>query len=280
MRVVSFKSVLEGVATRLGLEPSVNLERPQAAALTEYIQDKLEDAWELIPWPEWTIVEERQFRHDFSDTTSYVVGAEIYYETEDKYYQCILDSTGNLPTDTAFWEEATELDQYVARDQFWEDTQIGAVWAVYRDDPRDFRNPIKVGWWMSSNGIQIMSTALTKVWIEFGLHPPRFTSSEWDSEETYAEDDIVYYPITGQCYVALGPGANHVPTDTAFWDLQRFPYILAKHIKLAAVAEALKEDEAFDKATVQEGLAEFALSKAMDKESEGVRDHRVSMRVA
>jgi hypothetical protein len=280
MRTVTFRSVLHGVATRLGLEPTANLERPQAQALAEYIQNKLEESWELIPWPEWTYAEERQFRNDYNAATSYVVGNEVYYETENKYYICILNSLGNLPTDTTYWEEATELDRYIARDQSWETRDIGMVWEVYQDDPKEFSRPRKVEWWISTNGIQITTSALAKVWVWFGTHPPQFTANEWSSSTTYAIGDVVYYPSTGQCYMAVQAGSDHLPTLSTYWELQRFPYILAKHVKEAAYARALTEDEAFDKASIQEAIAEMSLSKAMDAESGAMRSRTFTSKAA
>jgi hypothetical protein len=271
VRTVSFKSVLEGVATRLGLEPAVNLERPQAAALAEYIQDKLEEAWEMIPWPEWAYIEERQFRNDYNNVTSYVIGDEVYYLPQDKYYVCILNSLGNLPTNTTYWAEATELDRYITRSQSWEARDIGIVWDVYQEDPRESSRPRTVEWWISTNGIQIATSALSKVWVWFNGHPPRFTATEWSSTASYVIGDVRYYPLTGQCYVASADGTGHLPTDTAFWVLQLFPYILAKYVKEAAYARSLTEDEAFDKASVQEAIADMSLSKAMDQESGSMR---------
>lgn len=211
MRTVTFKSVLEGAATRLGLEPARNLERNQAAALAEYIQDKLERAWELAPWPEWTHAEERQYRADYDNVVAYVVGDEVYYETEEKYYICILNSTGNLPTNATFWSEATDLDMYVARDQAWETNEMGMIWGVYQDDPRGIQRPLSVPWWVSPNGIQVY-TSLKKVWVEFGLKVPRFTATEWAAATAYVAGDVIYYPTTGECYLSILAGTNKIPS--------------------------------------------------------------------
>ncbi len=39
---------------------------------------------------------------DYSNVTAYVVGDQVKY-TDKAIYQCWVDSTGNLPTDTAYW---------------------------------------------------------------------------------------------------------------------------------------------------------------------------------
>lgn len=37
----------------------------------------------------------------------------VYYAAENKVYKCIQDSTGNLPTDTNYWEEVTDLSDII-----------------------------------------------------------------------------------------------------------------------------------------------------------------------
>lgn len=37
----------------------------------------------------------------------------VYYPSTDKVYLCIAPSTGNLPTDTNFWEEVTDLSEII-----------------------------------------------------------------------------------------------------------------------------------------------------------------------
>jgi len=59
MREVTFKSVLHGVALRLGLDPGVNLQPNKATALAEYISSDYREAYELFDWPEAYRSEER-----------------------------------------------------------------------------------------------------------------------------------------------------------------------------------------------------------------------------
>lgn len=37
----------------------------------------------------------------------------VYYPAQNKVYKCIADSTGNLPTDTDFWEEVSDLSTII-----------------------------------------------------------------------------------------------------------------------------------------------------------------------
>ena len=56
-RLVTFQSVLYGVARRRGLEPGVNLQDNEAAALTEYINAAYEFCWRFAQWPESLTIE-------------------------------------------------------------------------------------------------------------------------------------------------------------------------------------------------------------------------------
>lgn len=56
---MTFKSVLHGVARRMGLDPEVDLLASQAAALTENIEARLREYWEAFDWPELLVYEER-----------------------------------------------------------------------------------------------------------------------------------------------------------------------------------------------------------------------------
>lgn len=38
----------------------------------------------------------------------------VYYPTTNKVYKCILASIGNVPTDTTYWEEVTDLTEIIA----------------------------------------------------------------------------------------------------------------------------------------------------------------------
>ena len=270
MRTVTFQSVLYGVATRLGLEPANNLQTNQAAALTEYIGDRLERAWELEKWPEWTLAEERQYREDYDAGTAYVVGDEVYYETENAYYRATAPGTGNLPTATSFWEAATDLNMYVAREQSWEENALGEVWGVYLADPLTTMRPRRVGFWESPEGIQV-DTSATKVWIEFGKVAPRFTASPYDAATAYAAGELVYDADSGECYLALTGSTGVAVTDTGTWEVQSFPYILAKYVKLGAIADALREDEEFDKGLAAEAMAQDALFDAIEKVEKLIR---------
>jgi hypothetical protein len=263
MRTVTFQSVLNGVATRMGLEPSVNLQLNQAAALTEYITDRLAQAWEIASWPEWTTSEQRQFRASWSAATTYALGAEVYDLGQNAYYRSLqAGNLNHLVTDAAWWTPASDLETYIEHEQSWETYKLGAVWGVYLDDPHTIDRPRLSSWWEGPEGIWVQGSA-TKVWLEFSLRPPVFTTVVWDSTLTYAVDDLVYY--APDCYRATAGSTGVTPGTNGSWQKQSFPYVLARPVKLVAIADALREDQSLDKATAWDLQSGQALLEALDR---------------
>lgn len=272
MRTVRFKQVLDGVATRMGLEPNANLQLNQAAALTEYINDRTKKAWEKAAWPEWTTSEQRQFRADWSAVTTYALGAEVYDASANAYYRSLQAGNLNHPrTDTAWWTPASDLDTYIAIAQSWETNEIGELWDVYLDDPRRCKNPRRVGWWLAPEGVWVAANGATKVYPEFSLLPPKFTSELWETTTPYVAGDLVYYEVTGECYEALESSTGTVPTNTSSWRLQSFPKILERYVKLAAIGDALREDENIQKALGWDVQALDALDDALERSVPAMR---------
>jgi hypothetical protein len=267
MRTAPFRSIVYGTATRMGLEPANNLQLNQAAALVEYIQDRCQEAWEMAPWPEWTVSELRQYRATWSSATTYALGAEVYDATGNAYYRSLQAGNTNHapPSSTTWWAKASDLDTYVALEQSWEATPIGVVWEVWADDPRTTPRPRPVSWWIGDNGIQV-ATDQSRVWVEFGRRPPAFTVVEWDALTAYVAGAVVLYGPSGECYAARAPSTGATPpSNSTLWQWQAFPWVLARHVKLAAIGDALREDENLTKAAAWDTQADKALEQALDR---------------
>jgi len=108
MRKLTFGNVLSGVAQLSGLDRD-NLSTNEFKRIRDLADARLALAWESGEWPDTLLVEKRRFRSLWDSTTTYALNAEIYYATEDKYYQSLADSnTGNVPTDKSKWADAGE----------------------------------------------------------------------------------------------------------------------------------------------------------------------------
>ena len=239
MRSVTFQSVLDGAAARIGLDPTQTIQPSTASALTEYINTRTRFAWEAYKWPELSAIEKRQFRPTFDAATTYATGAEVFY-LGNYYRKTGTGAVGVLPTVTATWTVATSLTDFVRSIDFDQTftatsgstaaTPVGEVLHVYRQDPRVVRYAERVNFWVTDSGAIIGPTQFTnatpnEVYVEFTIRPTMFNTSSANSD---------------------------------------FPRVLSEYVKFATAADALREDGQFDKASYMDGLATDALQKEID----------------
>jgi len=239
MRTVTFQSVLDGAAARIGLDPTQTIQPSTASALTEYINTRTRFAWEAYKWPELSAIEKRQFRPTFDAAATYASGAEVFY-LGNYYRKTGTGGVSVLPTVTATWTVATSLTDFVRSIDFDQTftaasgstaaTPIGEVLHVYRQDPRVVRYAERVNFWVTDSGAIVGPTQFTnatpnEVYVEFTIRPTMFnTASNADA----------------------------------------FPRVLSEYVKFASAADALREDGQFDKAAYMDGLATDALQKEID----------------
>lgn len=100
MRTVTFQSVLNGITQLLGMVPSRDLNPNRAAALVEYINQRMVEAWRWDFWPEWTVAEQRYYRPLYDATQTVTAGSvgsgnivtggtEVYFPASGQYYQAL-----------------------------------------------------------------------------------------------------------------------------------------------------------------------------------------------
>jgi len=134
MRSVTFKSVLRGIAARVGDRLEEILD-DDAYIWFEYIDDRLRQSWEEFMFPEFVTTEKRYYREGLWSAGSYENGAIVFYEPEERYY--INDSgaaTTDEPTVGVAWNEIDEFSQYIP----WEQpgmAKIDRPRACYDEDP-------------------------------------------------------------------------------------------------------------------------------------------------
>lgn len=266
MRTVTFQSVLHGVAYWLGLDPTSNLLPSQAAALTEYLNTRIADAWEAFQWPELCPIEERLVRPLFSLLTAYVEGDEVYDSVTATYYRALQAADGDALSDTDFWEVVTDLNRYIAYEQTGKDA-FGEVFAIYAADPNLNVRPKVIPFRLSTAGLQLGPGPWpNSVWVEYRQRPSQFTYALVDTAGTYAVGDLVYSAAQRDCFKAIAADApGDELTDAAQWTRVPFPLVLANASKIAAYADALREDGQLDKAMIEENRAAKILEDEMEK---------------
>lgn len=239
MRSVTFQSVLDGAAARIGLDPTQTIQPSTASALTEYINTRTRFAWEAYKWPELSAIEKRQFRPTFDSDATYDTGDEVFY-LGSYYRKTGTGAVGVVPTDPATWTDSTSLTDFVRSIDFDQPftatsgttaaTPIGEVLHVYRQDPRVVRYAERVNFWVTDSGAIVGPTQFTnatpnEVFVEFTIRPTMFNTASNAAE---------------------------------------FPRVLSEYVKFASAADALREDGQFDKAAYMDGLAVDALQKEID----------------
>jgi hypothetical protein len=265
MRTVTFKSVLHGVASFLGLDPATNFTSAQAEGLTRYINKHLRRGWEIYPWPELTIREERFFRDAYNAGTTYGLGAEVY-GNGGYYASAQAANTNQLLTNTAWWTPLTEFSRYIDLEQTGK-TPIGEVAEVWTTQPylspsTDRVVPFRIG----SDRIELDPIGVLSAWVEYRIRPSEMSATTHSMATAYAAGDRVYLASTGQTYRALSNNTGQLPSGAPnVWSVEPMPYILAPYVTHAAYCDALREDGQHDKARVERAEAESLLDDEMDK---------------
>lgn len=265
MRTVTFKSVLHGVASSLGLDPATNFTSSQAESLTRYINKHLRRGWEIYPWPELTIREERFFRNAYNVATTYGLGAEVY-GNGGYYASAQAANTNQLLTNTAWWTPLTEFSRYMDLEQTGK-TPIGEVVEVWTSQPylspsMDRVVPFRIG----ADRIEMDPCGLLSAWVEYRVRPSEMSATTHSMATAYVTNDRVYLASTGQTYRALANNTGQLPSGAPnVWSVEPMPYILAPYVTHAAYCDALREDGQHDKARVERAEAESLLEDEMDK---------------
>jgi hypothetical protein len=208
MRAIPFRDVLDGVTTKLLGNPD-RARTEDAAAYTRYINEHVRECWERANWPEWCPVEERHFRDTWS-AQAYAEGDEVWHAATAAYYQAN-DATlaGDVPGTSGKWDDLTEFQRYVSLDQTGE-TPIGTVLAAYERDPRLYPGASPVDYTLTAEGVLMLRTSATSVWLHFRKRPPVFSSEEWDEDTAYVAGDLAYYQ--GETYERTAEEANYAVT--------------------------------------------------------------------
>lgn len=273
MRTVTFKSVLWGVAYRLGLDPATNLQANQAAALAEYINSWLRAGWEEFNFPGTTEVEERYF-HDavaYSAAATYGADDEVYDAATNAYYRSLVGGNhANAVTDATKWALIEDMERWIALDQTGQEP-IWDVTGVFLRNPLTNRSVGEFDYQLTGDRLYVDAAASGisgTVWVKFQTGRPEFTSDVYASATSYAVGDLVYDSDSGECYESLAASnQGNTVTDATKWRKVNFPYVLAEFVKCMAQAIALEDDGQYDKATLKKADAAAILNDEMWKVS-------------
>ena len=173
------------------------------------------------------------FRGAYNGATAYVVDDSVSYNGSS--YVCIADSTGNLPTNTAFWQLLAEKGNIGAtgatgeKGLNWQGAwNSGAAYVI--DDAVEYDGtayvciagntnhaPTEVAFWeiLASKG-EMGDTGATGATGATGSKGAQWRGA-WSGATAYAVDDVV--ESGGSAYICTVAHTNHVPPNASYWDL-------------------------------------------------------------
>ena len=211
MRTVTFKTVMDRVFRRRGLDPSA-VSATQMGLVADFVTERIKVGWEYTFWKEWTYLEERAYRPLYNSQATYAAADEVW-DGSTKYYQSIAGSNqGNALTDATKWTEITStMERYILLDQQGF-TRIGAVKEVYPSELAAQKDIQALAYYIADNRIVMLdSRAGATVWVILRKAVPHFVYEIWTATPTVPYDvgQVVYFPaanatqLQGQCYMAL-----------------------------------------------------------------------------
>lgn len=260
MRKIDYIDILSATADLCGLDRD-NLSSNEFKKLRTAHSNRLATAYEWFDWPELMRIEKRYLRPDYNAATSYVTGDQVYYSTEDKFYQATQAAVGIAPTNDSYWtaiSRVTDFDPYISLDQA-DATAIGTVYALYEKDPNSYETVVEFDWHLSSNGIQLTDNK-SFAYVEFRLRAPALKGDTYSATTAYSVDAQVYFSdasTPGNLYdCATATTAGDSPSSAAAkWVKVDLPYIFGRHLIHAGFADYLTTDQQSERKAQEEGFA-------------------------
>lgn len=164
-RSVNFRdSVLFELARMVGLDPDTELLRDQAKSYAGYINKWVRKTWDAVDWPEWTKTQ------SFTPNANHIVPYTIVTTPS------VIDP---------------ELET------------ISRVFKMYLRDPGAVPGVLGSPFTLRPEGIHCGFEHGSLVWLKFISQAPQFSGEEWDVTRSYNHGDLVYSPVTGECYRSL-----------------------------------------------------------------------------
>lgn len=141
---------------------------------------------------------------------------------------------------------------YVALDQAGQN-EIATVFEVRNKNPKQSQDSIRLGYYLSENGVQLDGAATT-VWMHYRKHPPRLTGDLYSKAvgANYAIGGQAYDGTLGNFYTALevitgdGTTVNSPSAAPAKWALVEIPDVLRNYLIKGVYSDYLRHDGRMD----------------------------------
>jgi hypothetical protein len=268
---ISTQRCLYDVARRIGLVPegsNANLDPDKAYELLGFIDDRLQEAWQLYDWIETTFIEQRAFRPDFDQAACYAQGDIVWDPSSQQYYQALAQTIGGPLSNSALWmpNPSTVSPRWVP---WWQDgkTPIGVCYGAWTKNPYEDKTAIRVDFGISSRGIEFTATSnLASVWLVFRIPYPGIGRTEWDSTVPYNKADAVIDGLDTYICAADGTVGKQPSMSPDYWTRFRVPYCMARYTIQAAFSDSLVVEGQNEKAPAELNKAYGYLQMSYDQQ--------------
>lgn len=276
---VSSQRVLFDVARIAGYVPSgdnENLDPEKAQEILGYIDDRLQESWDMYDFLETTVLEQRPFRPDFNPDVCYPLGGIVWDPCTQMYYQALAQTVGGPLSNTAVWQPNPTVTPRVI--PWWESgrTPIGAAFSAWTQNPFENANRRRVDYLLSARGIEFTATSnVAFVWLLFRLPYPGIGRDEWSAATTYNIGDATIDGTDSYISSVDGNLAAQPSLSPEKWSIFRIPYPMRRYVTQAAFADTLVTDGQNEKAPGELQKAFSYLQEAFDQQSlqQGQRDN-------
>jgi hypothetical protein len=286
LKTVAESEILNWCASMMGLDPSANLETNAAVSILRYIDRRTREAWDWWDWSEFLLDDQRAFTNSWNSTSIYTIGQIVFFwgtagsTGSLTYYQALGSVGANVspPTNPSSWQSMsisnTSLPLPLTVPTFGQTgptgalyPEIGTILGVYSNDPMQNQVPVPVPYTRNAQGVivypQFTTWAQTPIVLAGGaitypyvnlntvfiLHRqayPGLATQEWLSGVSYTVGNLAFYQT--DTYQCIQNTNSIAPSNTAYWTLVPFPYILSEFVKEAVYADLLREDGQQEKA--------------------------------
>lgn len=276
---VSTQRVLFDVARLAGYVPSgdnENLDPEQAQEILGYIDDRLQECWDMYDFLETTVLEQRPFRPDFDPNVCYPLGAAVWDPSSQLYYQALAQTVGGPLSNAAVWSpNPIVTPRWIP---WWEPgrTPIGAAFGAWNVNPFENPNRRRVDYLLSQRGLEFTATSTVGfVWLLFRIPYPGIGKDEWSATTTYSIGDATIDGTDSYISSVDGNLAAQPSVSPDKWSIFRVPYPMKRYITQAAFADTLVTAGQNEKAPGELGKAFGYLQEAFDQQTlqQGQRDN-------
>jgi hypothetical protein len=251
MRTVPFKTVVDAVVRLHGIDPRGDVPSDLLNAVVDHANARVETALLAWDWQEWNRTEERAYRQTWNAATQFKrvngdgVPDEFFYIPNMTYYTVLSTAVsdppiGTLPTNTTYFAVLDPIDTYLQYDQPCK-RSIGQVLGIYSANPRTncCNNGSCYKYHPSEFGVDICSGRGPTVFVWYQMPTPRYSMTPYLVGKTYNRGDVVFDPITGECYQALS--TTTLAPASGPWNRVPFLQKWFNFVRFGAFADSLGE---------------------------------------